>query len=101
MICDCKKVLLCATVVDKNSRKALLSWEIVESHSETDTIHEFFNSVLVHIVGSTRIWEVHDLFFRSYIPGISQIFGKNTTEEHRPSLNIRRKHYHSLQVFSM
>ena len=47
-------VLLCVTVVDKNSRKALLSWEIVESHSETDTIHEFLNSVLVHIVGSSK-----------------------------------------------
>jgi len=30
------------TVVNKNSRKALLSWENVESHSETNTIHEFF-----------------------------------------------------------
>ena len=40
-------VLLCVTVIDKNSRKALLSWEIVESHSGTETIREFFNSVLV------------------------------------------------------
>ena len=38
-------VLLCVTVADTNSRKALLPWEIVESHSETDTIREFFNSV--------------------------------------------------------
>ena len=33
-------------VVDRNSRKALLPWEIVQSHSETDTIRQFINSVL-------------------------------------------------------
>jgi len=89
---DCKKWCFCVWQLSiKTQEKALPSWEIVESHSETDTIHEFFNSVLVHIVGSTRIWEVHDLFFRSYIPGISQIFGKNTTEVHRPFLNIKMK----------
>ena len=40
-----KMVLLYVTVADINSRKALLPWEIVESHPETDTIREFFNSV--------------------------------------------------------
>ena len=42
-----KMMLLCMTVADINSRKALLPWEIIESHSETDIIREFFNSVLV------------------------------------------------------
>ena len=40
-----KMVLLCVTVADTNSRKALLPWEVIESHSKTDTIREFFNLV--------------------------------------------------------
>jgi len=33
--------LLCVTVVDKNSRKTLLSWETVESHSETTLLDNY------------------------------------------------------------
>ena len=42
-----KMVLLCITVIDTSLRRALLPWEIVESHSETYSICEFFSSVLV------------------------------------------------------
>ena len=40
-------VLLCVTVVDALHRKSLLSWEIVQSQSDTESILEFFDSMLI------------------------------------------------------
>ena len=58
-------VLLCVIVVDINLRKVLLPWEIVESHSETDTIHKFFNSVLVPMLaGPSTATEVPMVSFK-------------------------------------
>ena len=55
-----KMVLLCMTVADINLRKVLLSWEIVESHSETDTFREFFNSVLVPMLAGPSMFKTQD-----------------------------------------
>jgi len=38
---------LCVTIVNVSRRKVLFPWEIVQSLSDTDTIGEFFTSVLV------------------------------------------------------
>ena len=61
-------MLLCMTVTDINSRKALLPWKIIESHSETDTIREFFNSVLVPMLaGPSTAMEVPTVRVSIYI----------------------------------
>jgi len=39
-------VLLCVTLVDVLGRKSLLPWGIVQSHLDTDSIQESFDSVL-------------------------------------------------------
>ena len=58
-------VLLCMTIADENSRKVLLAWESVESHSETDTIREFFNSFLVPMLaGPSTATEVPTVSFK-------------------------------------
>ena len=49
-------VLLCMKVAAINSRKVLLPWKIVESHSETDTICKFFFQLSL---GSNAGWTIN------------------------------------------
>ena len=70
-------VLLCVIAVVALHRKMLLSWEIVQSHSDTDSIQELFDSTLVPMFSepsnSTEVLRVSIAIFNTFHANFSLI----------------------------